>query len=70
MRPGRNVTICALVALFLSGCVMGIPDAGPPPKPTPECKIWVKVDNGPWRCYSREGFRRATCGTLFDCGQR
>lgn len=44
-----------IAVLMLAGCVMGIPDAGPPPpKPTEACQIWVRIDNGPWRCYERE----------------
>lgn len=54
MHPGKKMTICALVALVLPGCVMGIPDAGPAPPPPPKpCQIWVKIDNGQWHCYER-----------------
>ncbi len=53
MRPGRNIAICALVVLFLSGCVFGIPDANPLPPPPRSCQVWVKIDNRPWHCYER-----------------
>lgn len=54
-----------LPLLALAGCVMGIPDAGPPPPKTRECRIWVRVDNGPWRCYSRNEFDRDVAPILF-----
>jgi hypothetical protein len=41
-----------LACLLLAGC-FGIPDAVPPPTKTEACQIWVRVDSGPWRCYSR-----------------
>lgn len=43
-----------IVACMLAGCVMGIPDAVPPPPRTEACQIWVRIDNGPWKCYERE----------------
>jgi hypothetical protein len=42
-----------LACLMLAGCALGIPDMDPPVKPPEPCQIWVKVDNGPWRCHSR-----------------
>lgn len=56
------VRVVALIAAaMLAGCVMGIPDAVPPPKPTPACQIWVRIDNGPWRCYERGKVLRDLC---------
>jgi hypothetical protein len=50
------LTLC--VSMFfgglLVGCVMGIPDAAPPPPKSEACQIWVRVDDGPWHCYSRD----------------
>lgn len=53
MHPGKKLTICAALALLLPGCVNGIPDYYPPPKPPKPCDIQVKIDNGPWHCYER-----------------
>jgi hypothetical protein len=52
----------ALLAVMCSGCVMGIPDASPPVKPPKPCHVWVRVDNGPWKCYERgEVYRKVLC---------
>jgi len=65
------VTRAALIAacLLLSGCVTGIPDAGPPPPPKPEpCEVWIVVyPDRTAQCVSREHMRRKICGTLVRC---
>jgi hypothetical protein len=56
----RHASKCALsvMVLFLSGCVMGIPDANPPVKPPPPCEIPIWVDGQFKGCVSRKEFRK------------
>lgn len=42
-----------VVSALLAGCAIGIPDAVPPPPRAKPCQIWVRIDNGPWKCYER-----------------
>lgn len=55
----RNIAICALLMMFLSGCVMGIPDSGPAmPKPK-VCEKWiVDADRNTAVCVSAAEFER------------
>lgn len=46
-----------VVALSLAGCVQFLERQ---PKPEP-CQIWVRIDNGPWRCYERGKVLRDLC---------
>lgn len=48
----------ALLLGLLQGCVMGIPDYYPPPKPAKVCKVFVRVDSGPWMCQDSEEWER------------
>jgi hypothetical protein len=61
MRSGRNLAICVLVVLFLSGCPLGIPPADPPIPKAGVCQIWKRVDDGPWKCYERGPVLRDLC---------
>ncbi len=59
MRAGRNIAICLQVVLFLSGCVMGIPDADPPVPKVKPCEIWViQYPERTAVCISRAEFER------------
>lgn len=59
------IAIALLLGISLEACVMGIPDYYPPPAPTKECKIYVRVDNGRWTCYTTEEFRRHIAPNIF-----
>jgi hypothetical protein len=51
------VLICTGLLIFLSGCVMGIPDYyPPPPKPKP-CDVRI-TDGRVMHCYTRDEFQR------------
>jgi hypothetical protein len=51
------VLICTALLIFLSACVMGIPDSyAPPPKPKP-CEVRI-TDGRAVACYTREEFQR------------
>jgi len=51
------VLTCTALLIFLSGCVMGIPDFyPPPPKPKP-CDVTI-TDGRVIECYTREEFHR------------
>jgi len=54
----------AVIALALTGCT-AIWD--PPPKKPEPCQVWVRIDNGPWRCYARERVRRDLCKITAMC---
>ena len=48
---------CTALLIFLSGCVMGIPDSyAPPPKPK-SCEVKI-TDGRVANCYTREEFQR------------
>lgn len=67
MRPGRNLAICSFVALFLSGCAFGIPDADgwQPVKPEPCEIVVINKTTGHAVCMSRERFLREQAPILF-----
>jgi hypothetical protein len=50
----------------MSGCVMGIPDAGPAPPKREPCEVWIieRPENRA-RCVSRERMMREMRGVLY-----
>lgn len=61
MTPGNMRTLCALLVLFLPGCVTGIPDADSsiPAARVEPCEVWVTVEPEHHRtCMSRARWER------------
>lgn len=59
-------TTCLLLALFLPGCAMGIPDADPVVPPVKPCKVVViQEPEHTATCMSRDEFERAMKGVLY-----
>lgn len=56
----------ALVCLLLSGCALGIPDAGTALPKVKPCQVWVfEEPEHRARCVTREEFNRMMRGVLY-----